>query len=422
MDVKKAVDEAASLVMIKSPFIGSLLFRVKVVAAPPHAPFIAAVDKHGVVYINPDKFLKYSVRDRAITIAHEVLHAALRHPERAEKVEHPRVYNKAADVIVDEALVDDDFKYERYPVDKAEYYAEIGDPNEIKRWAVEKLYKEMLKHAHTIKIPLLALTSGEDSAGDGNEDGGGGGQEDNKSGWSGDFVEPMEGEVIRAGDPRLYDENADEAELTDRWRGAVEAAKMAAKSAGKEPVGLLREIEAFLKPKLNWRSLLRAAISSGLQKHVSTWKRPSRKHVSFPGYRKYGCRRVFALVDTSGSISEGELRDFLSEIYGAARLSQVLVRCWDADVYEKVQVNKPADAARLAKKMRGGGGTVITPALSATLKEMRGGDVVVVFTDGYLFDEDAAQPLFSAVASRGKAIVVTTDKEVRAPGWTQIRL
>ena len=417
-DLKKAFDEAASLVMLKSPFVGSLLYKVRVIASK--FPDVAGVDRFGVVYINPDEFMKLSLRGRAFVVAHEVLHAALRHPVRGEKVESPTIFNYAADAIINEALIDDGFSPEGNlkPV-RAATFSFVGPEDEIKRWSVEKLYRELMKHIKQGAagggggsgggcIPVPGTSNGGDSAGGGLA--------------GGDFVTPHDGEVIREGDPKLYDENADENTINDRWRGAVENAQMVAKTAGKEPFGLLREIEAFLKPKLNWRRLLRAAISSGLQKHVSTWKRPSRKHTDFPGYQKYGVRRVHALVDTSGSISEEELRDFLSEVYGAARLSQVVVRAWDAQVYEKIDVKSPSDAKKLTKRMRGGGGTTISPALRATLRELRSGDVVVVFTDGYLFDEDEAQPLFSAVASRAKSIVVTTDREVKAPGWTQIHL
>jgi len=474
-DLKKAFDEAASLVMLKSPFIGSLLYKVRVIASK--FPDVAGVDRFGVVYINPDKFMKLSLRGRAFVVAHEVLHAALRHPARGEKVEAPLVFNLAADAIINEALADDGFPINEAPDPvRASSFSFIAPEDEIKRWSVEKLYRELMRHIERcdgcggcLKVKVLAggdrgnkegksgggrkgegvgkgggdegceggkggMGEGDyvvPGSGDGSASGGGGfavpatGDASEGGGGlaGGDFVAPHDGEVIREGDPKLYDENADENTINDRWRGAVENAQMVAKTAGKEPFGLLREIEAFLKPKLNWRRLLRAAISSGLQKHVSTWKRPSRKHSDFPGYQKYGVRRVHALVDTSGSISEEELRDFLSEVYGAARLSQVVVRAWDAQVYEKIDVKSPSDARKLARKMRGGGGTTISPALKAALRELRSGDVVVVFTDGYLFDEDEAQPLFSAVASRAaKSIVVTTDREVKAPGWTQIHL
>jgi len=417
-DLKKAFDEAASLVMLKSPFIGSLLYKVRVIASK--FPDVAGVDRFGVVYINPDEFMKLSLRGRAFVVAHEVLHAALRHPARGEKVESPTIFNLAADAIINEALIDDGFSPEGNlkPV-RAATFSFVGPEDEIKRWSVEKLYRELMKHIKQGAaggggggggcIPVPGTSNGGDSAGGGLA--------------GGDFMEPHDGEVIREGDPKLYDENADETEIDERWGGVVETARTMARAAGREPLGLLREIEAFLKPKLDWRRLLRAAISSGLQKHISTWKRPSRKHTDFPGYQKYGVRRVHALVDTSGSISEEELRDFLSEVYGAAKLSQVVVRAWDAQVYEKIDVKSPSDARKLAKRMRGGGGTTISPALRAALRELRSGDVVVVFTDGYLFDEEEAQPLFNAVASRAaKSIVVTTGREVKAPGWTQIHL
>ena len=461
MGEMKEFEEAATLIMIKSPFVGSILYKLRVLKTTKLAE-IAGVDKRGNLYINEERFKKFSLESRAFIVAHEVLHAAFRHAFRGERVESKELFNIAADVIVNEALIDNDFRYrdDLHPLRAHMVSSQIGkSEDEIKRWSVERLYRELLKHAIPYggggggSRPCPNGSGGESTSsgragenekkegGDGSSSTGSTstGSEHGKCGEStrgvgeewkrlgeerdltGDFVSEQEGEVIREGDGTLYE--GSENELEERWKEVLENAQLAAKMAGREPLGaMLAEINSILKPKVDWRALLRTAVSIGLQKHISTWKRLSRKSDDFPGFQRYGLREVYAIVDTSGSISESELRQFLGEIYGAAKCAKVLVRCFDADVYEKLEVKRPSDAKVIAKKMRGGGGTRITPALKKTLQEMRSGSVVVVMADGHLFDEEEAKPLFTAIATRGKGVIVTTDKTVDAPGWTQISL
>jgi len=424
MGEMKEFEEAATLIMIKSPFVGSILYKLRVLKTK-NLTEIAGVDRRGNLYINEERFKKLSLESRAFVVGHETLHAAFRHAFRAERVESEKLFNIAADIIVNEALIDNDFHHrdDLHPL-RAHHVSSLIEKSEdeIKRWSVERLYRELLKH--------FGVSSADGDGGEGCFPGGdiyGGGAKGGESeggeepDLSGDFVDEQEGEVIREGDSSLYEGSEDE--LEERWKEVLENAQLAAKVAGREPLGaMLAEINSILKPKVDWRALLRTAVSIGLQKHISTWKRLSRKSDNFPGFQRFGLKEVYALIDTSGSISGHELEQFLGEIYGAAKCAKVLVRCFDADVYEKLEVKRPSDAKTIAKKMRGGGGTRITPALKKTLQEMRSGSVVVVMTDGHLFDEDEAKPLFAAIATRGKGVIVTTDKTVDAPGWTQIAL
>ena len=424
MGEMKEFEEAATLVMIKNPFVGSILYKLRVLKTK-NLVEIAGVDKRGNLYINEERFKKLSLESRAFVVGHETLHAVFKHALRAERVESEELFNIAADIIVNEALIDNDFRHrdDLHPL-RAHHVSSLikKSEDEIKRWSVERLYRELLKH---FGVSGIDGDGGEGCFPGGDIYRGGAKGEESEGGeepdLSGDFVGEQEGEVIREGDGSLYE--GSENELEERWKEVLENAQLAAKMAGREPLGaMLAEINSILKPKVDWRTLLRTAVSIGLQKHISTWKRLSRKSDNFPGFQRYGLREVYAIVDTSGSISKRELEQFLGEIYGAAKCAKVLVRCFDADVYEKLEVKRPSDAKVIAKKMRGGGGTRITPALKKTLQEMRGGSVVVVMTDGHLFDEEEAKPFFAAIATRGKGVIVTTDKTVDAPGWTQITL
>jgi predicted metal-dependent peptidase len=180
-----------------------------------------------------------------------------------------------------------------------------------------------------------------------------------------------------------------------------------------------------LKPKVNIRGLFRQAIRSGLGRTVvSDWTRPSRKNPDLPGVKRLTIPSIFALVDTSGSIGEKELSLFVGTVLEFAGQTKVQVICWDAEAYEPVKLpNRSVEP--LKGKMKGGGGTVIRPALEKTLKQMRPLDMVAILSDFEIFDwnEPKVQELLSKVAARASvAVLLSTYKEVSAPRWRFLRL
>jgi len=159
---------------------------------------------------------------------------------------------------------------------------------------------------------------------------------------------------------------------------------------------------------------------------VSTWRRPSRKSSEFPGLRRYTYPTVWCLVDMSGSISDKEAEQFLSEIYSIAGDTPVSVIVWDAQVYDVIEAKSQAEViAKVLERLRGGGGTVIKPSLETTLQRMKSRDIVVVFSDMDIWDlnEAETQRKFSEVASKAAvAILCSTDKEVELEGWRYVKL
>jgi len=178
-----------------------------------------------------------------------------------------------------------------------------------------------------------------------------------------------------------------EKEVEKAVKNILGAALAAAKLAGSVPGSLLREIERLLKPKVPWKRVIRSALEKSLGDDVKkTWSRPSRKGVDYPYKEPLGRGKVIALVDISGSITQRELRRFMSEVYGIAKATgaDVDVVMWDVGVKGVFRVSSKRDIARI--KVRGGGGTIIREALEKALKMADFGDVVVVLSDFELAD------------------------------------
>jgi hypothetical protein len=130
------------------------------------------------------------------------------------------------------------------------------------------------------------------------------------------------------------------------------------------------------------------------------------------------------LCHNSGSIGEKELSLFVGTVLEFAGQTKVHVICWDATAYEPIKLRNRS-VEPLKGKMRGGGGTVIRPALKKTLEQMRPLDMVAILSDFEIldWDEPEVQELLSKVAARASvAVLLSTYKEVSHPRWRFLRL
>jgi hypothetical protein len=207
-----------------------------------------------------------------------------------------------------------------------------------------------------------------------------------------------EGNVVQKGNPDLYKRDPVTGEKEyDNKAGLNKAkvdAEMLGKGMGTMPSGLARMVNKLTEAKVNWRSQLRTQLSRGLGSLVvSSWQVPSRRwgDYDYPGTRMVTKPNVFAVLDTSGSISEEQLEQFLSEVYSISRNygGRVSVLPFDAEEYEIVEARTPSDIIhKVIPKMKGGGGTEIEPAITHLLNErkFRPKDAVVIMSDGDIFD------------------------------------
>jgi len=166
----------------------------------------------------------------------------------------------------------------------------------------------------------------------------------------------------------------------------------------------------LLKPKINWRTLLRQAIlqGPGLQV-ITTWRRPHRKLPNdIPGYTRLMIANVWTLVDSSGSAVGEHLDQAMTEVFSIAKSLNAKVRiiAWDADAYEESFAKVKA-----RRTVHGSGGTKIKPALKLLLSRMRRNDIVIVLTDGMIDDikdNEAQKMLAEAAAKAASTVLVST--------------
>ena len=152
------------------------------------------------------------------------------------------------------------------------------------------------------------------------------------------------------------------------------------KSKGDIPGHLQETINAILKGKVNWKQVLKRFSGKGvLGRMVETIMRQNRRFDDQPGKRIDEEGKIGVILDTSGSLSDKELKKAFSEIDNLTnRQRKFYIIQYDAAV---TGVEKYRRGAWKRIKVKGRGGTDMRPALQKAM-EMRIRRIVSI-TDGY---------------------------------------
>ena len=148
--------------------------------------------------------------------------------------------------------------------------------------------------------------------------------------------------------------------------------------------GLVQQIKDANKPKCNWRKEVRYFINKlVLMGRRSTRRRDNRRTAELypylnPGTTRNYTSKLLLAIDTSGSVSDVELKAFLSEINGMIEHVLCETICFDTQVYDKP---KPFTKKTTSIDIKGRGGTCFEPVIKM-VDDLRY-DGIIVFTDGY---------------------------------------
>ena len=358
-DVEEKIITARVSLLLKKPFFGNMAARL-ILKEVSDIPTAATDGKH--LYYNKDFINKLNVKQTEFLLAHEVLHVAFEHMlRRGDK--DPQGWNVACDYAINQILDD-----ERIGEKPTGDLAPLLDSS-YRGMAAEEIYGKLddwQKQQQTLDVHI-DLDKGEAKVGD---------------------------KKIKIGNALTQQEKD---QLKDVIKNSLlQSAKAAETStgdkAGNIPAGLKRLLADITAPKLDWRQLLRQNIKSQIKNNY-TWSRPSRKMYStnavLPGLDVNNELNICVGIDTSGSISESMLRDFLSEINGIKDefdAYKIRMWCFDTEVHAD-NTYETWDGKEIEEYTpQGYGGTDI----AVNWKYMQENNIVpetlVVFTDGETWD------------------------------------
>jgi predicted metal-dependent peptidase len=288
------------------------------------------------IRFNPEFVCSITAKELDGVVIHELLHAALRHSSRRGS-RAPMLWNVAADIVVNGIIRE---------VSGIELPFQPVENRLLRDFEVEEVYKQL---GNSSEIRLLPAE------------------------WH-DLTFDEVGQCAGGGPTGEADQKA-------YWQAAFSRARMLAgkNEYGSVPARLLREVDQLLEAKLDWRTIL--------------WRFVARSPVDFEGYdRRFissglyledlqaDILKVRVCIDTSGSIGQETLAQFLAE------LREIIAAYPRIDLhiyYADIELYGPYSIEEKGFRPQGGGGTDFRPFFNAMDEYQNRDALLIYFTDGH---------------------------------------
>lgn len=302
----------------------------------------AATNGLSIIY-NPEFLTQLSPQERTGLLAHEVWHVAFNHLSRVgarDKV----LWNKAGDYVINYMLTQSGLEIPKGGLLDARF----------KDMSTEEVY-EIIKD--------------EPDDSHGGDD------------FDVDLLDAPEGST-----PQDVQDK-----VTDIVIKAQLQSKMAGKDAGEIPGEISRAIDALINPKLPWQQILMRYVSQ-IVKDDYSWSRPNKRFFPnhyLPSQHSYTIGEIIVAIDTSGSVSDEELIEMLSEvecIRDTFKPEKLTVIDCDYKIQGIHDVNKHDNITDI--KFTGSGGTSFQPVIDHC-NEVNP-EILIYFTD--LYADDVENP------------------------------
>ena len=343
---------------------------------------------------------KLSDKELNFVVAHEAAHKMFRHLTTWTKLhdEDHRLANAACDYVINLMLRDLDPSEQIIAMPR---YTE--GPMQGKHMG---LIDERFRGMNAKQVFDILKEEKEEGAG-GDGEGGEGGIDEHDWGGAKEMTEEDKKQLARDIDQAIR-------------QGQIAHQKVAGSGAG----GMDRLLQDLLEPKVDWRELLREYVKAICRaKDKSSWRKPNRRFLSTGVYmpsmigEKVG--HLVIAIDTSGSIGNKELAEFLAEVKGIAEEvnpEKVDLLYWDCEVAAHEEYDSSTVPNIVSStKPRGGGGT--SPScVSQALKEKKiEPECIIILTDGYVggdWGSEWTAPTLWCIVNGDKGVIAPNGKTI----------
>lgn len=329
----------------------------------------ACTNGRDVMY-NPEFVKSLTDKELNFVVLHEALHKVYQHMHLWKKLwkENPMLANMAADFVVNNAI------------------HEADGTQEVAVKPQSALFDPQYKNMTTKQIFDLLKKD--------NEQNGGSGQEGHDShDWEG--AEALSDEEVKE-TVKQIDQALRQGEII---RGKMQGNKN-------------RTINELLEPKVDWREQLREFVNATCRnKDKSSWKRPHKRFLGqdiyMPSMIGESIGKVVVGIDTSGSIGDKELNEFLTEVVAICddvTPSSIELLYWDTEVAGHETYNQGDYKALVQSTKPAGGGGTRVGCVNEYIKDKRiEPEAIIILTDGYVENDWGGNwdyPTLWAVTSR----------------------
>jgi len=404
----------------KSPFFSYLIEYLKIYEDK-NVP-TAGINKTGKMLVNPD-FINGLAQDnqtRALyfegIFIHEVMHLAMKHLDRAlyrnykvhGKNRSFELWNVACDIVINNIVLQNGFQLPEGALIPSNNSITLFNGtvviNDISEKSAEDVYEELRRGIEE------GIENGSIKEGEGDGEGTPGdisidqdspegsdhsrwGEDDGEGDEEGEGT-PKSGKGNKSGKGKAKGKMPDASDLEKiDWDDVMAKAHTFAKQQGNLPAGIEVEYHTIHKARIKWNGILKKEVAKSIPFDLS-YAKPNKHYlwmndIYMPSTTGESVS-ILAAIDTSGSISQKELSDFISELVGIARAyrGQVEFRILthDVEVHDDIFISNQKGAKAVQNiKLHGGGGTSHIPLYEYI--EMKGyakkTKLLISFTDGY---------------------------------------
>lgn len=358
MDKQRSLSKVSKDLMLKEPYYGFFLIMLNKLWSN-RLP-TAGVSKHNINFqlaINPEFWESLSEQHQMGLLKHELLHIAFNHLTTFSMFQDKKLANVAMDMEINQ-YIDKDWLPEG-GIDIDTYSPELN----LDRRAGSRYYYDKLKQLQDEK-------NQNGSCGCPNMDGLLGDIEDGNipdhSTWE-------EFEDIPEAEKKLIEKQLQKV-LSD-------AKEQTIKKQGTVPGEIQDKIivEEIIPPKFDWRGFIRRF--TGVSTKVFTKKirrKENRRFQDNPGLKVKMRQHMLLGIDTSGSVSNSELKEFMNEIHHIYKcgVDVTIVQC-DTEIKSIEPYNGKNDL-----EVKGRGGTYFDPVIEYFNANLKKYTSLVYFTDG----------------------------------------
>jgi len=361
MNTADKIVRAKVHLQVESPFFAYLVMNLKIKELNEIESM--GVSRQGDLVYNSKWVDNLSENQLKGVLSHEVLHLVLEHFERGENKEH-EIYNIASDLVINNILVNSRFELpsglvpygNRFKSENLNIYIE-----DLHKKSADEVYNELLKQLPKKSEKEIKVLSG--MRFDKHDYG--------KKGKNSEGISKSES-----------------TKLKKKWNKILSEASVYAKQQGNIPSGMDRIIEVMLNEKISWKSILYKYITRELPFDYS-YNRPSKRSVAtgifMPSILRENIEVVIS-IDTSGSIAQTELSEFLNEIVNISKsfnnINMKLIVC-DSEIKEVYDIRNGSIDTILNLKILGGGGTSHIPIYEYVKEHLPNTRFIINFTDGF---------------------------------------
>lgn len=395
MTKQDSLAKVSKELMLKEPFYGLLILSLNKVWDK-RVP-TAGVSKNGVNFqltINEDFWNTLSDNHKRGLLKHELLHIGFFHIQCQDEFQNKKVANIAMDIEINQYIDEDDLPEGGCTL---ESFSEYNLPPKA---GCREYYKLLMK---AMEEEQQSGNGGKisDMAGMGEGEAHGDGTINPDHGTWKDFEDLSEAEkkLLESQTAHILKEIA---ETVEKSRGTIPG----------EFQGIIQRLRHVEPPKFDWRSYVRRFAGGSSEIFTKKLRRKdNRRFEENPGLKIKNKRHLLVAIDTSGSVSDKEVKEFLNEIHHIHKTgSEVTVLQCDTTI-RSIEKFKPNQDIVL----HGRGGTDFDPVLEYYNENTRKYTCMFYLTDGECHTD---------VKPRGKMLwVISTRGEINKslPG-PQIKL